>query len=446
MLKKITLVLLIGAIGNMSFAETAKEEISKNPTLFGCMYRAYPGPSHQLTPAPKGKKPFYISHYGRHGSRWLIGKDSYTYPTKILLSADSAGVLTSYGKGLLDKMIKTRDASTNRLGELTQLGAQQHREIGGRMYDRFPDVFADSANIEARSSVVIRCILSMLNELTEMKARNPQLRIWTDASENDMWYIAGGRENIFGKKWRENGKRDVEPQWYKEAMEKYKTWSSKITANDVKTKLFTDTAYMNSHYNMRKFLHRLQEVVACNQNLDIRDEIGSLYDVFTLDELYDCYRLENAYWYVNYGANPWTKGRMPYSQRFLLRDFITKADSCIVLPHPGATMRFGHDTMVCPLAGLLGLNGLDETPDSIDFDDIDEKWRLYDFVPMAANIQFIFYRSDVNDKDVLVKVLLNEDEARLTKDISTDMFPYYHWKDVRDYFVSKLDAFEATLD
>lgn len=41
-------------------------------------YLAYPVPARgipALTPAPKGYKPFHIEHYGRHGSRWLIGEN-----------------------------------------------------------------------------------------------------------------------------------------------------------------------------------------------------------------------------------------------------------------------------------------------------------------------------------------------------------------------------------
>lgn len=59
---------------------------------------------------------------------------------------------------------------------------------------------------------------------------------------------------------------------------------------------------------------------------------------------------------------------------------------------------------------------------------------------MAANIQFVFYRKNLKDKDVLVKVLLNEDEATLP--LETDCAPYYHWSDFRDYYLKKLDSFK----
>ena len=49
----------------------------------------------------------------------------------------------------------------NRWGELTPLGAEQHKQIARRMYKRFPSVFKDSVWVDAKSTVVIRCILSI---------------------------------------------------------------------------------------------------------------------------------------------------------------------------------------------------------------------------------------------------------------------------------------------
>ena len=64
-------------------AQTAREEIAQNPCFSASNYLAYPGPTKELTKAPKGYKPFYISHYGRHGSRYLIGTDDYNNPVDI---------------------------------------------------------------------------------------------------------------------------------------------------------------------------------------------------------------------------------------------------------------------------------------------------------------------------------------------------------------------------
>jgi hypothetical protein len=59
---------------------------------------------------------------------------------------------------------------------------------------------------------------------------------------------------------------------------------------------------------------------------------------------------------------------------------------------------------------------------------------------MGGNIQMVHYRRNPQDNDVLVKVLLNEREAELP--VPTDCAPYYHWRDVREYYLKKLDAYE----
>ena len=56
------------------FETSAKDEIAANRYLAGSNYLDYDRqlPTKALTSTPKGYVPYYISHYGRHGSRWLI--------------------------------------------------------------------------------------------------------------------------------------------------------------------------------------------------------------------------------------------------------------------------------------------------------------------------------------------------------------------------------------
>lgn len=76
-----------------------------------------------------------------------------------------------------------------RYGELTPLGARQHRGIAERMYKNFPEIFKGQVEIDARSTVVIRCILSMMAECNQLQALNPKLRFKNDASYHDMYYM-----------------------------------------------------------------------------------------------------------------------------------------------------------------------------------------------------------------------------------------------------------------
>ena len=79
-------------------AQTPQEDFKRDITLSGSNYVAYRGPQKELTPAPKGYKPFYLSHYGRHGSRYMIGKEAYDVPYFALLKAKQEGKLTAKGE------------------------------------------------------------------------------------------------------------------------------------------------------------------------------------------------------------------------------------------------------------------------------------------------------------------------------------------------------------
>ena len=170
------------------------------------------------------------------------------------------------------------------------------------------------------------------------------------------------------------------------------------------------------------------------QNTHLRQNTY-LQDLFQTDELYHMWQIDNALWYIQHGACKLNGGKQPTSQIHLLRQLIADADSCISLEKPGAQLRFGHETVLLPLVCLIGINGFDLATDNLD--ELEEKgWWCSSVFPMGANLQFIFYRNNPSDEDVLMKVLLNEQEATLP--IATDCAPYYHWADVRSYCLNKI--------
>ncbi len=80
------LILLLFA-SNLIAQKTILEEIREDKNISAGNYYAYPYPEHplpHLTLAPKGYKPFYISHYGRHGSRWLHSSSQDKVPVEIM--------------------------------------------------------------------------------------------------------------------------------------------------------------------------------------------------------------------------------------------------------------------------------------------------------------------------------------------------------------------------
>ena len=93
-----------------------------------------------------------------------------------------------------------------------------------------------------------------------------------------------------------------------------------------------------------------------------------------------------------------------------------------------------------PLACLLELDNCGMAINNLD--ELDKYWRNYRIFPMGCNIQLIFYRPKKGKTgDILVKALLNEREAYLP--IKTNQWPYYSWKELRQYYLNKIAAFEA---
>ncbi len=425
-MKKISLTLLCLTIALSVWSQQSRQDIYQDINRAGSNFLAYPMPEKALTPQPKDKAPFYISHYGRHGSRYHCENRDYDVPLDILNRADAAGKLTEKGKEVLNKVKMMRCESDNRIGELTELGAEQHRGIARRMYERFPQVFADSTVVDAKSTIVIRCILSMENELQELAKLNPTLKIKHDASEHDMYYMNYDDKPLVSKRHNDATKTYLD------------NWSKKyLHPARVMNLLFNDASYVKDNIDAQNFYCRLFDLACILQNSELRHDI-TLYDIFTKEELYALWQRYNAGWFCEFGACNLNGATQPFTQRNLLKNIITEADSCIALDKPGATLRFGHETMVLPLTCLLDLNGYGKTmhPDDLE----KNHWYNYRIFPMGCNIQFIFYRKDINDKDIWVKVLLNEEEATLP--VKPVEGPYYRWSDVRKYYNDKLNAYK----
>ena len=406
-------------------AQRSREEIKANPNLAANNYRDYPVPTAKLTPAPKGYEPFYISHYGRHGSRWLIGKNAFNKPYYTLAHADSLGKLTERGKEVFTLVKTMRQQGMSREGELTQLGAEQHSGIAKRMYERFPQVFAEQTHVDARSTVVIRCILSMENELLQLAALNPKISFSSDASYHDMYYMNDNDTSPYAPMIRTAAAID--------SLEAFEKRHSDVPFM-MKT-IFNDADY-DKQLNSQVLGTQLFNIAIALQNTELRHEFKPIWDIFSSDELYNQWLKTTAYWYSVAGPNKLNNGAGMYTQLNLVKNILETADSCVALPHPGATLRFAHESDVLPLVCLLNINGFGNPRSSLEKLD-DEDWDVYNVFPMGCNVQFVFYKNQKDTKkDVLVKVLLNENEATLP--IKAYTGPYYKWKDVRAYMTKIL--------
>ena len=406
-------------------------EFRTAPQLSASNCLAYPGPSGSLTPPPAGMKPFYLSHYGRHGSRYLTKIKDYDYALEVLSQGAKAGKLTPLGESVLARVKRMQAEATDRWGDLTPLGGQQHRDITRRMVDNYPEIFTERAHVDAHSTLIPRCVLSMAHAVRQLTLMKPDLNLTFDATHYDMYYL-----NLQDKSLIKEAVASKARQTYDEYCRSHQCWQRMVGS------LFNDTAYVRQQVDGEQLNHYLFRLAGSLQNTRLASEF-TLYDIFTTEELLANWRMENVYWYLGYSFSPVNGGRQPYTQRNLLRKIIEQADSCIGLPYPNAHLRYGHETMVMPLVCLMGLNGYDAVIDNLD--ELEQRgWVNYRVFCMGCNVQLVFYRRHPGDRDVMVKVLLNENEARLP--IQSKTAPYYRWSEVREFYLHRIDSYQEVKE
>ena len=418
------------ATGGYAQSRLAFERISKDRRFSASNYCIYPDTLLiKQTPPPIGKRPFYISHYGRHGSRYLSNRKGYDIPYKMLQKADSLGKLTPTGKNVKSQLELILQDCEGRWGDLTDLGKQQHRGIARRMMIRFPDVFEGKAHIDAKSTTVNRCILSMGSAIQGMVSRNPKLQVRMDASTHDMWYLNHQDKNLRDSMMTPATKKV------------YDAYCSNREHNPrLMALLFNDSVYVKEQVDEVWLNYYLLKSALIQQNTRMGNLVDFL-DLFSYEDIHQFWQKENAWWYFMYGPSLLNGGKQPFTQRYLLRRIIEEADSCLQLRKPGVQLRFGHETILLPLTCLLELNHFGYQ--TYDLEELEEHgWWACLVFPMASNLQFVFYRESPSDRDVLVKVLLNEEEATLP--IKSETAPYYKWRDVRQYYLDKIENYEKS--
>lgn len=401
-------------------AQTSVEEMSATKEKYAGNYYAYPTPSGKSTPAPAGYTPFYISHYGRHGSRFMIDANDAMDVRDVLRSADRAGALTPLGKKTIEQLDRVIETMYNRNGELTPLGHQQHKEIAERMFKSFPEIFSGKTEIDARSTPVHRVILSMGSFCQQLKALNPNLNITNDASQHDVFFMCNERHDGSHKT------PDSEVAWQKA----YKEFNDANYHSDrLAQSLFKKKNYLT--VDKANKLSRQLFNVACDIQ-DMPNMDFSMYSLFTDDELFDFWQSQNAYWYGFAGLSAIQDGRGPHIAANLLRNIIDRAQLAIASDVPTVTLRFGHDSGLLPLLALMRVGNA--YCRVADLKELYKSWSDYKFIPMGANLQLVYYRNAKGD--VLVKCLLNEEEVTLP--VTPVTGPYYRWNDVLDYYEDML--------
>lgn len=371
----------------------------------------------KLTKAPKGYKPFYISHYGRHGSRYYWSDRLYYELDSLLTKAHQKQLLTAEGEAFYNKFMASKEELKTGISELTQLGWEQHQFIARTMYNNFPQVFKKGGNVLAISSLSGRCVLSMSAFCQELVQCNPKIEIREQSSRFTLdGVVPTDRQNPVKHRFPR-----VTPR-YEKNKDRFKYEDN--LREKIIPRVFTSTEGLPGN------LHHIgSNLINLYTSLPSIGHEGMMGNIITDQEIVD--QWENS----NLGSYSWVFG--PQNDMIpVLQDIIRKAEAAIngTSDHI-ADLRFGHDTCLGPLTVLMGLNGADKDPeDPYEVKNTYQNW----LTGKASNVQLIFYRKGKSSSDILVKCLLNGREVRLP--VPTDNYPYYRWSDFRQFYTARCQS------
>ncbi|MGM9767493.1 MAG: histidine-type phosphatase [Candidatus Cryptobacteroides sp.] len=376
--------------------------------------------------APKGFKPFYISHFGRHGSRYRAQPETYTplYDGY----AKIADLLTGDGRIMMEGALQIVEAHKDMYGELTPLGAREHYGIAQRMYNRFLPVFRSRTRneVECCASTVNRCIISMCNFSQGLDDCNPGLDFAFYTGDRYMAYIMKGNPH---KEIKAYVKNHLGP------LKRERCGYGKLFAT-----MFTDpdaaAARLKDPY---KFALAFYDAAAMAPDLDF---LGiDLLQYFDIEELTAFAECDSDDMFAEV-ANSCEFGDLAMSPADdLLEDFIVKADAALQdNSHRAADLRFGHDSGLLPLACLIGIREMSVKYPS---ETAHDNWNTYERIPMGSNLQMIFYRNAAGK--VLVKLLYNEQETCIPS-IEPFSGNYYDWGTLRSWLASRVEFARTNLE
>ena len=415
-MKKLLTALLLSMLTVTTWAQAlgAFEQLKADPRkAYGTDY-PYSFAPVSLTKTPKGYKPFYISHYGRHGSRYYWNPYLYRELDTLLTAAHNRQLLTAEGEAFCQRFKAAKDELATGVSELSQLGWEQHQYIARTMYNNFPEVFKRGGNVLAISSLTGRCVLSMSAFCQELVQCNPKIEIREQSSRFTLdGVVPGDKENPIKHKFPKPKPR------FEQNRDQFKGVDT--LRETIVNRVFISTEGLPGNRH-----HTGSNLINLYTSLPNIGHEGMMGNIVTDEEIMR--QWENS----NLGTYSWLFPNQ-YEMAPILQDIIRKADDVISGSSDHiADLRFGHDTCIGPLTILMGINGADLDPeDPYEVKNCYQNWQT----GKACNIQLIFYRSKKSADDILVKCLLNGAEATLP--LPAQDAPYYKYSDFRQLYTTR---------
>ena len=415
-LKQITVIFSLFVTSLLS-AQVPSQKVSDNPLIVAANLRPYFSRGGVCSYHLKGYKPFYISHFGRHGSRYLSNPKYLQPALDVFVAAEAEGLLTQQGEALLDAMRAITDAHEGMYGELAPLGAKEHRAVASRMYKREKKVFSqkDRSRVRCVSSIYTRCIVSMANFTEQLSSHAPGL---------DVTYLVGKKLN--DEYLNVHSKVNIKPEAAKilDSLKREslhpETFMSLYFSDVNKAKSLVSDLY---EFEMGIFFYW-----AVSHDLDFLGlDMLSLVPLALVEE---CGHIESAHIFSFASVSEEFGEHVAVAGESILKDIVAKADEALKSDSDlAADLRFAHDSGLLPICQLLGIEGFP----TYTIREAHENWNMAEVVPMCANLQMVFYKN--RSGDVLVRIMLNEKPAVIPALTPVNEI-YYHWNEIRNHIMN----------
>ena len=333
-------------------------------------------------------------------------------------TADEKGLLTPEGKKFFEAYAEVYPRMLYHEGILTQKGQRQHRQIADQIYRNYPEIFKGKTQLVALSTESSRVIVSMLCCLDELSDLDRDLSIQVD-------YGRPYYSMLIPESHSNPNYKPMEP-FTEEALDKYERFAKAVFDEEgVIGRWFTSTEGIG--LDRESFMYDMMQLVSDCSNLDFPVP-SALTDVFTPEERYAIWRVQNYSDYMYTGVAPGVDRRRFLEMSVAAKDIIDRFEEDQA-NGVSLRMRYSHDTALAPLISYLGVNGMDAMIS--DPYEVEKVWRSYE-IPMACNIQLVFFRSRKAPDEILIQVLLNGFCATLPL---PEVAPgFYRWSDFKARF------------
>ena len=423
------LAVLLPACSAVAFVmpTVTPESLARDPDRAGGIYATYrPSPGERAAPPP-GYAPFYVSHVGRHGSRYHTSPYRYVVCQKVLNEAGARGGLTARGERIRGVIDRAARHAAGREAGLSEQGVAEQRGIAERLFADMEPLFRGDRRVESASSEFPRCILTMTSFDRRLAELNPALSI-------------GERADALVRPYTNSrvGHGSFKPEAQAVTMARVNAEVEAMTPA-VLARLFAPgrvPAELSDPVRRGVFVRSLFDLSLMMQDTEGDERID---DLFSAQERFAMWAALNAYRYAQYGATcRWGDANFGDAMA-VIRSVVDDFDSALARPGERvAAFRFGHDYSVIGLLAALQAEGLSARTD--DLDALNGVWVDFAISPMSANVQFRFYRAAAGE--VLVGVLHNERLVTLPVAKAAEG-PYYRWPDLRAFMLARLAAIRA---